>query len=142
MICANCGTELPDGAAFCFQCGNKIQAVSDAVEIQESQQKQQTQRPNQKKESEGSGWGALLGALAVAGAGYAAYKGVSNHNAAERERLRREQEARENAETGKKMAGLALGALGNAVGGPVAGGLLSGLASILTGEDDNNNRRR
>lgn len=50
---------------------------------------------NQKKESGGSGLGALLGALAVAGAGYAAYKGIQNHNEEiENERLRQIAERR------------------------------------------------
>lgn len=28
MFCENCGTELPDGAAFCSNCGNRIKAKS------------------------------------------------------------------------------------------------------------------
>lgn len=27
MFCDKCGAEIPDGAAFCSECGNKIQAV-------------------------------------------------------------------------------------------------------------------
>jgi len=26
MFCVNCGTELPDGANFCFNCGQRVQA--------------------------------------------------------------------------------------------------------------------
>ena len=97
---------------------------------------------NSQKENEGGGLGSLLGALALAGAGYAAYKGVKNHNEKkEMERLRKEQEERETAEMGKKVAGLALGTLGNAIGGPVAGTLLGGLASLLTGDDNNGKKK-
>lgn len=70
--------------------------------------------------SEGGFGGALLGLLALAGAGYAAYKGVQNYNEEkESERrhaefLRRKEEKRKEAEMAKNsgFAGLINGAMG------------------------------
>ena len=36
MFCVKCGTQLPDGAAFCSSCGNKVGEVPAAAPAQET----------------------------------------------------------------------------------------------------------
>lgn len=37
MFCIKCGTQLPDNAAFCFECGNKVEKAPE-IEIQQVQE--------------------------------------------------------------------------------------------------------
>lgn len=37
MFCMKCGTDLPEGAMFCNNCGNKVEAVKKIIESNKSQ---------------------------------------------------------------------------------------------------------
>ena len=43
MICPNCGRETPDGMSFCFNCGAKLVAQSQAQQAQAAAQQQAAQ---------------------------------------------------------------------------------------------------
>lgn len=44
MFCPNCGTQVPDGSAFCQNCGANLAAAQQPVQ---QPQYQQTQQPQQ-----------------------------------------------------------------------------------------------
>jgi len=47
MICPNCGRETPDGMAFCFNCGAKLAAPSQAQQAAEQAQREAQARAEQ-----------------------------------------------------------------------------------------------
>lgn len=59
MICPNCGSQIPDGAAFCGNCGNAVAAPSAAAPEPPaaSQGWQQPAQPQQENQAQGYGYG-------------------------------------------------------------------------------------
>ena len=78
MFCKNCGTQFPDGQAFCPECGTAVQSVAPVNEVQQTVDNTVNEAANVANEAAGAVNEAAAGAYDAASGAYNEAAGAYN----------------------------------------------------------------